>query len=110
PKSLSIGLPSAFRLLVRLLSTDQGPDRIFTNKSRGTQLGRPLFRHELLDAPVLDFGHVDGAAAVHCQIVREVQLAWNLSVRPQYAQDLAIQVELDNAIVQAVAHIQRVVA
>src|SRR4030095_8061204 len=64
-----------------------------------------LVLHEFLHAPVLDLDHVNRAGAVHADAVRKIELAGNLAVRTQHAQNLAVQVQLHHAIVQAVAHI-----
>src|SRR5689334_11982898 len=42
--------------------------------------------------------------------MHEVELPWNLAVRAQDAEHLSVEVQLHNTVVDAVAHINRVVA
>src|SRR5713226_9107192 len=65
-----------------------------------------LPRCELLHAPVLDLHHVDGAGAVHRYVVGEVELALDFAVRTQYSQKLTLQIQLDDAVIDAVAHVE----
>src|SRR5262249_45187412 len=63
----------------------------------------------LLYAPVLDLADVDGAGRIDGDVVREVQLAGNAAVGAENALNLAIQIQLDDAVIEAVAHIDGVV-
>src|SRR5437899_3050384 len=65
---------------------------------------------EFLDSPILDLGYVDCAGAVYGDVVCVVELAWDLAVAAQDAEHLSVQVELDDAIVLAVAHVDRVLS
>src|SRR6266576_3708441 len=65
---------------------------------------------KLLDTPVLDLDYVDSSRAVNPDAVREIKLAWKLAIAAEHTQYLPVQVQLDDAIILAVAHIDRVFA
>src|SRR5437016_1734656 len=65
---------------------------------------------KLLDTPVLDLDYVDSSRAVNPDAVREIKLAWKLAVAAEHAQYLPVQVQLDDAVILAVAHVDGVFA
>src|SRR5260370_38977176 len=66
--------------------------------------------HKLLDTPVLDLDDVNSSAAVDSNAVRKIELARELSVMAEHAQYLPVQVQLENAIVLSIAHVDGVFA
>src|SRR5690242_8974103 len=75
------------------------------------QLASPLLTlpDPLLDPPRLDLGRVQAAVrGIDRDAVRVVELALGLAVGAQRAEHLTGQAELDDAVVFAVAHVDRI--
>src|SRR5207245_1580643 len=75
-----------------------------------TPANNPLLLHKLVDAPVAEVRRIDGSRAVDGYLMWSINLAGNLAKRPQYAQNLAVQIHLDDARIIAVAHVKNIFA
>ena len=60
---------------------------------------------KLVDAPVAEIRRIDGSPAVHGYVMWGINLAGNLSKRSHQPQNLAVQIDLDDARIGAVAHV-----
>src|ERR1700730_13550814 len=60
---------------------------------------------KLLHTPVLDLHYVNSPSAVNSDAVREIKLAWKLPIAAEHAQYLPVQVQLDDAVILTIAHI-----
>src|SRR5579864_2951113 len=58
---------------------------------------RFLLLHKLVDAPVAEVRRIDGSRAVHRYIMWGIDLAGDLAERSQHAQNLTVQIHLDDA-------------
>src|ERR1700730_4966454 len=65
---------------------------------------------ELLRPPVFDLDYIDRSGAVDSDAVREIKFPWKLAVAAEHSQNLPVQVQLDDAVILSIAHVEGVFA